>query len=181
MPGTWADVSSTFALGSTNDVAELVVEAAGQVAADFDVLHLVVADRHGVAVVGQDVGRLQHGIREQAGVGGEALRLLVLVGVAALQQAHRRAGHQQPAQLAHLGHVGLHEQRRLVGIEAEGQQIERDVERPLPQLRRVADRGERVQVGDEVERLLVVLQGDVLADRAEVVAPVESGRSVGCR
>ena len=30
-----------------------------------------------------------------------------------------------------------------------------------------------MQVGDEVKRLLVVLQGDVLADRAEVVAPVD--------
>ena len=162
-------------------VAELVIEAAGQVAADFDVLHLVLADGHRVAVVSEDVGRLQHRIREQAGVGGEALRLLVLVRVAALQQAHRRAGHQQPAQLAHLRHVGLHEQRRLVRIEPERQQVERGVERALPQLRRIADRRQRVQVGDEVERLLVVLQGDVLADRAEVVAPVESGRSVECR
>ncbi len=93
--------------------------------------------------------------------------------MAAFEQAHRCAGHQQPTQLADLRHVGLHEQRRLVRIEAEREQVERDVERPLPQLGRLADRGERVQVGDEVKRLLVVLQGDVLADCAEVVAPVD--------
>jgi hypothetical protein len=29
-------------------------------------------------------------------------------------------------------------------------------------------------VGDEVERLLVVLQGDVLPDRTELVAPVKA-------
>ncbi len=46
------------------NVAELVVEAAGQIAADLDVLHLVLAHRHDVAVVGQDVGRLQDGIGE---------------------------------------------------------------------------------------------------------------------
>ncbi len=74
---------------------------------------------------------------------------------------------------AHLGHVGLHEQRGLVRIEAEGQQIDRHVERVLPQLLRIAHGGQRVQVGDEVKRLLVILQGDVLADGAEVVAPVD--------
>ena len=108
------------------------------------------------------------------GVGRQPFGHLVFVGVAAFEQAHRRAGQQQPAQLADLGHVGLHEQRRLVRIEPEGQQVERRVERVLPQLGRIAHRGQRVQVGDEVVRLLVVLQVDVLADGAEVVAPVES-------
>ena len=42
-------------------------------------------------------------------------------------------------------------------------------------------RGEGVQVGDEVERLLVVLQRDVLADRAEVVAPMRKRRWAGFR
>ena len=160
-------------LGQHEHVAELMVEAAGDVAADFDVLHLVGADGHGVAVVGEDVGRLQHGVREQAGVGGEALGDFVFVGDAPFEQAHRRAGQQDPAQLADFGHVGLHEQRRLIRIEPERQQVERHVERILPQLGRVADRVQRVQVGDEVKRLLVVLQGDVLADRAEVIAPVD--------
>jgi hypothetical protein len=30
-----------------------------------------------------------------------------------------------------------------------------------------------VQVGDKVKRLLIILQGDVLADRAEVIAPMD--------
>ncbi len=61
----------------------------------------------------------------------------------------------------------------LFGIEAQGQQVDRDVERPLPQLLRIADRRQRVQVGDEIKRLFVILQSDVLADRAEIIAPVD--------
>ena len=114
-------------------------------------LHLVLADRHQVRVVDQDVGGHEHGIGEQPRVGGQPAGLLVLVGVAPLQQAHRRAGQQQPAQLADLGHVGLHEQRRPIGIEPQGQQVDGGVERVLPQLPAVADGGQGVQVGDEVE------------------------------
>ena len=41
----------------------------------------------------------------------------------------------------------------------------------------VADRGQGVQVGDEVEGVVrLALQFDVLPDRAEVVAPVKSAR-----
>ena len=154
-----------------------MVEAGGQVAADLDVLHLVLAHRHHVGIVDQDVGRHQHRIGEQAGVGRQPLGLLVLVGVAPLQQAHRRAGHQQPAQFGDLGHVGLHEQRRPVGIEPQGQQVDGGVERVLRQRLPVADGRQGVQVGDEVEGVLrLALQVDVLPDRAEVVAPVESAR-----
>ena len=112
-------------------LAEEMIEAGGQVAADLDVLHLILADRHDVGIVHEDVGRHQHGIGEQPGVGRQPLRLLVLVGVAAFEQAHRRAGHQQPAEFGDLRHVGLHEERRPIGIEPQGQQIERGVERVL--------------------------------------------------
>ena len=39
---------------------------------------------------------------------------------------------------------------------------------------RIVHRGQRVQVGDEVERLLVILQLDVLADGAEIIAPMRN-------
>ena len=69
----------------------------------------------------------------------------------------------------------LNEQRRLVRIEAEGQQINRPVKRVLGEFFLVTDRGQSVEVRDEVERAVVALflKSDVLLDRAEVVAPVE--------
>ena len=157
------------------DLAEDRVERARQIAADFDVLHLILADGHDVRVVRQNVGRLQHGIGEQAGVGTDPLGDFVLVGHAAREQAHRRAGHQQPIKFGDLGHVGLHEERRAVGIEPQGQQIGGGVERVLPKLLAVADRRQGVQVGDEIKRLLgLILQFDVLPNRAEIVAPVKT-------
>ena len=152
-----------------------MIEAAGQVARHFDMLDLVLADGHDVGVIDQDVGRHEHRIGEQPGVGAEPAGLLVLVGNAAFQQAHGRAAEQDPAELGHLGHVRLQEQRGPIRIEPQGQQIERRVERVAPQLRGIADRCQGMQVGDEVEgRFGLILQVDVLADRAEVVAPMET-------
>ena len=45
----------------------------------------------------------------------------------------------------------------------------------------VAHRGERVQIGDEVERLARVLQIYVLPDRAEIIAPMEAARRLNAR
>ncbi len=77
--------------------------------------------------------------------------------------------------MGHLGYVGLHEERGPLGIEAQGQQVERRVERIAAQLGRFADRGQGMHVGNEVKgRFRLVLQIDVLADRAEIVAPVKT-------
>ena len=128
-----------------------MVEASGQIAGDLDVLHLVFADGHQVGVVEQNVGRHQHGIGEQPGVGRQPFGLLILVGVTSFEQAHRRDGHQQPAQFRDFGHVGLHEQRRRGRDRAPGpagQWPRRGcIARALP----IADGRQRVQVGDEVE------------------------------
>ena len=61
------------------------------------------------------------------------------------------------------------------GIEPQRQQVDGRVERVLGQRLPVADGGQGVQIGDEVEGVVrLALQIDVLPDRAEVVAPVES-------
>ena len=138
-------------------------------------LDLVLADGHDVGVVDQNVGRHQHRIGEQPGVGADPAGLLILVGNAALQQAHRCAAEKDPAELGHLGHVRLQEQGGAIRIEPQGQQIERRVERVAPQLRRVADRRQGVQIGNEIKgRFGLVLQVDVLPNCAEVIAPMET-------
>ncbi len=97
--------------------------------------------------------------------------------MAAFQKSHRRLRHQKPRQLGHFGHVGLHEQRGLLGIKAQRQQIQRGVQRVSGQRFPVPHRRQGVQVGDEVKRRLVaVLQRDVLPDRAKIIAPVKAAR-----
>ena len=46
-----------------------MIKAAGDVAANLNVLHLVSADGNGVTVVGEDVGGLQHWVGKEAGIG----------------------------------------------------------------------------------------------------------------
>ena len=51
-------------------LAEAEVEAVGEIARQLDVLALIVADRHGVSLVQQDVRGHQHRIVEEAGADG---------------------------------------------------------------------------------------------------------------
>ena len=81
---------------------------------------------------------------------------------------------QHPGELGVLGHVAT--ARR--SSSAPGRAHRRAAGRPRPRVRsrscrRVLLDGDRVQVGDEVERLVVVLQRHPLPQRAEVVAEVE--------
>ena len=55
------------ASGTTKVGAVAVVEAHGQVPGELEVLALVVADRHPLGVVEEDVGALQHRVGEQPG------------------------------------------------------------------------------------------------------------------
>ncbi len=144
-------------------------------------LQLVGTDRHGVGVVGQDVGRHQHRIGKQARVGRQPFGLLVFEGMTTFQQANRRAGHQQPTKLAHLGHVGLHKQHGMFGVESQRQQVDGRVERELRQQRGIANGGQSVQIGDEVVRFIGRLQVNVLADGAKIVAPMKSASRLNAR
>ena len=139
-------------------------------------LHLVDTHRHDVAVVDQDVGGHQHRVGEQPGIGRQSPFLLVLVRVALLEPAEIGDRQQQPGQFRHFRHIRLPEQGRLPGVQAQREQVQCRVAGQGPQLGRVADRCQGVQVGDEIERLLVVLQSDVLANGTKVVAPVKTPR-----
>ena len=167
-----------FLLRHHEDFAELMVEAAGQVAADFDVLHLVLADGHDVAVVGQDVGRHQHGIARRGRRRPRALWLCDLCR--RWQRSSRPIGAPviriQQSSLTS-GTSDCTKSVALFGSRPSASRSSAMSNVYAAELVAIADRGQRVQIGDEVEGLVVVLQGNVLADGAEVVAPVD--RPVG--
>ena len=107
-----ASVSS--ALGSakkSSPPAELRVPPPRDLAGQLEVLGLILADRHQVGAIEQDVGRHQHRVVQQARRDAfESLRLIFELRHP-LELADRRDGVEQPLQLAVLGHVRLHEQR----------------------------------------------------------------------
>ena len=154
------------------------VEALREVAGELEVLALVLADRHEVRAVEQDVGGLEDRVGEQADRG----RALALLGRLVLELGHpaglAEAGQavEDPAELRVLGDLALHEDRRPGRVDAHRQQLRGRPQGALAQQLRVLLDGDRVQVGDEEERLVVALEVDPLAQRAEVVAEVEGVR-----
>ena len=89
------------------------------------------------------------------------------------QLAHGGGALEQPGHLGVLGHVALDEQRAALGVEAGGQEVERGLVGPGPQLVRVDVEGQGVQVDDAVEGVVDVLVGHPVADGPEVVPQVE--------
>ena len=136
-----------------------VVEAAHHLARQLEVRHLVVAHRHEVGVVDDDVGGLQQRVAEEADARqvalGELLDLL-LVGRHALQPRNRRDHLQQQVQLGVLGHHRLHEDRAPLGVDAGANPVGDVVDRAVDDVAGVGEvAGERVPVGDEVEAVVV--------------------------
>ena len=98
-------------------LAEALVEALRDVARQLEMLALVVADRHDVGLVEQDVAGHQHRVGEQAG-GDEVLALRLLLELrhpAQLAEARHRA--EQPGGLRVRDDVALREDRRALGVE----------------------------------------------------------------
>ncbi len=98
---------------------------------------------------------------------------LVLVAVAALQQAHRSEVGKNPGQFLNLRYVGLHPEGALLRIHAEGQEVGCRLNGSAGQDLAIAERGLGMVVGDETEELGFFLVGNHLRHHAEVVAEVQ--------
>ncbi len=178
MPGHDRGRVEDVGLGDDEDLAELLVELAGDVAGHLEVLLLVLAHRDEVGQVDEDVRRLQHRVGEQAVVGRDPLGDLVLVADGPLQQSHGRDAGEDPGELGDLGDVLLGKKGALLGVEPEREKVQSHSHRVLPQKRGVLYRRQRVVAGDEVEGIVPLLQRDVLAECPEVVAQMGSARGL---
>ena len=111
-------------VGHDEGVAVERIEALGDIAREFQVLRLVVADRHDAGLVEQDIGGHQHGVLQQAVADGFLFGGLHLVLRHALQPADGRDAGEHPGELGVGGHGGLHHDGAVLGIDAGGE-IER--------------------------------------------------------
>ena len=155
-----------------------MVELLRDVVGEFQVLALVLADRHAGRVIGQDVGRHQVRIDVQPGRGVlPVLARLVLELRHAVQPADARDAVEDPGKLRVCADTRLHEQDVLARVDAAGEQHRRHLAGLLRELLRVLPFGDRMQVDHAVDAVVAVLQRHPVAHGAEVVAEMgDAGR-----
>ncbi len=172
--GDFGDIFFDAGFGEAEGFAEGVIEFGGDVAGDFDVLFLVLADGDEVTVVDEDVCGHEDGVGEEPVIGGEAASGFVFVAVAVFEHGHGRQGAEDPCEFTDFGDVALAEEGGFGGVEAAGEEVEGEVEDVGAEGFGVLETGERVVVGDEVEGVAFVLEGDGGLHHAEVVAEVQT-------
>ncbi len=152
-----------------------MVEPLRQVPGQLQVLPLVLADRHLVGPVQQDVGGLQDRVGEQPDAGlfrpGPGRLVLELDHPARLAEAGQAAEH--PGKLGVLGHVTLHEHDAALRVKAGGQQLGGRDPAATAQVGRLLRHRDRMQVDNAVDGIVRLLQRHPLAQGAEIVAEME--------
>jgi hypothetical protein len=85
-----------FRLGNNKGLAKGVIETNGDVAGHLHMLFLILAHRHHLRLIEQDIRGHQHRIGKQPMTGRDVLGHLVLERMATLQESHGREHGQQP-------------------------------------------------------------------------------------
>ena len=160
-------------LGHGEHLAVAVVEPDGQLARQLEVLALVIAHGHQRGVVEEDVRRHQDRIGEQPDPDRLLRPRLVLELRHPPQLAHGRGALEEPGQAWMLGDMALEEEGAPVRVETRGQEQGRSLERSRAERFGVDVDGQGVEVHEAVEGLVVVLEGDPVAQRSQVIAEME--------
>ena len=160
-------------LGDHKVVAVPVVEADGQLTGQLEVLTLVVADRHPLGVVEEDVGALEDRVGEQAGPDRVPPALLSLNWVIR-RSSPMVAVHSSSQVIRACSGTWLWTNRQQrSGSRPAASRSRAVVEGPAAQLGRVDLQGQGVEVDDAVEGVVVVLVGHPVANGAQVVPQME--------
>ncbi len=169
-------------LGFGEGLPEEVVEAAGDLPGELDVLHLVLPHGDGVRLVDEDVRRLEHGVQEEAGPHGLLLAGLVLELGHAGEVPQGGEGGEDPGELGVLGHVGLDEEGDPLGVKPRRHVDQGGLKGALGQGGGVVGEGvgEGVVVHDAEEGFPPQLFPDLhpLLDGPQVVADVDFPRGL---
>ena len=175
--GFFADLG----FGNHEGLAILFIELDGDVTGHFHVLLLVLAHRDDVGIVEQNVSRHEHGIGKETVIHGNALGGLVFEGVPLFQQAHGGECGEEPGEFGDFGDIRLAEENGFLGIEAAGEEIQSDIPGILAPLGGVEEGGHGMVIGDEVQRLALVLQLNGRPHHPEIVSEVQGAAGLDAR
>ena len=152
-----------------------MVEAGGNLARQFKVLFLILADRHMGCLVQQDVSSHQ----DRIGIEAERGHFLLLAGLFlelghAVEPAHRGQGGEQPGKFGMTGNPALLEDRAMGGVDPGCDIGSGQFTDIAAQLCRVLRYRYGVQIDDTEDAVIVPLQGHPVPQRAEVIAKVQA-------
>ena len=156
-----------------------VVETAGEQTGNLQMLLLVLAHRHILRAVDEDVRSHQHRIGQKTGVDIVGLQThLVLERSSALHLALVCQHVQQNIKLRHLRHVTLHVEGALLGVETCSQVFRKNDADRVMEVRRMRVGCQRMKVCNKEIALVCFLNLDEVSQRPEVVAKMEmAGRA----
>ena len=159
---------------SAIDSAPVVVEFLRDVAGQFQMLLLVLADRHVRGPVDQDVGRHQVriGVEPHRGVLAVLAGLVLELGHA-VEPAEAGDAIEHPGELRMLGDLALVEDDVLRRIDAGGEERRRDFADLPVQVLGVLRHGDRVHVDHAIDAVMRLLHRHEALDGPEIIAEVE--------
>ena len=170
-------------LGLDQHAIVQAIEAAHDFARLLDHRQLVLADRHQVRLENRDVRRLRDRVRvetDRQTFGEIFLFDFLLERRITFECRDRNQVHEVDRELGQLRNHRLHHDLDLLGIETDGEIIERDFKDVgLKLLGMLEVIGQRLHVGDQDVGLIFVLQAYAILQRADIVPEVQrAGRTI---
>ncbi len=162
-------------LGQRKELALVApVEGAGDVARQFQMLLLILADRHMRRLVEQDVGRHQHRVGIEAEPGEVALLAGLFLELGhPVEPAERRHAAEQPAEFGMTADHALVEDDAMPRVDAGGDIGGGNLAGRMAQFERVLRHRQRMQIDDAEDAFVIVLQRHPVADRPEIIAEMQ--------
>ncbi len=156
---------STVMPGTGNLFGKIIVELGSDITGQFEMLLLVIADRHMGGAVQQDVGSHKCGVGEQAygSVFTVAAGLFLELGHP-VEPAHARDAVEHPCQFGMLGNLALVEDDVLFRVDPGSQIGSGHLANVSHQLARILPDGDRMKIDNAVNAFMAFLQRDKFAD-----------------
>jgi hypothetical protein len=126
-----------------------------------------------VGLIKKNIRGHEHRIRKEAVIRGNSLGNLILIGMAALQEADRSDVVEVPGEFGNLRHIRLHPKNRFVGIDAKGKHVDNCIPGISGEFAAVGNGREAVHVRAKAEELALTLCQHHRLDHAPIIADMQ--------
>ena len=156
--------------------SEKAIEFLRNISRHFQMLFLVLPDRHHIRILDQNISRHQYWIIKSTDIHFLTLRLRILECVRAHQIRHCRDAVENPRKLGYLRHIGLKKKYGLFRVNSDCKIVKGNIIRVLSERGAVLRTCKRVIIRDENKRAILILQVHKLLHCPEVIADMRPPR-----